>query len=225
MKVTLTGLYKYIETQAGSVRILENINLAIDNGQFIAIMGPSGSGKTTLLLLMGCLDSPSFGHIHFNEMEVTNQPESVLEQVRLHHVGFVFQNYNLLPTLTVVENVMLPMQLGNTFPTKRRARAESLLRVVGLEKKIEEQVSKLSGGQQQRVSIARALSNNPGLILADEPTGNLDAKSSKEVMDVFKSIHEKQEATLIMVTHDPKIASYADKVFYLDDGILRNTVF
>jgi putative ABC transport system ATP-binding protein len=225
MKVHLQGVYKYVETEAGSLKILENINLTVDHGEFITIMGPSGSGKSSLLFLMGCLDVPSFGGIYFDDVEVSGESESMKEQVRLHHVGFVFQNYNLLPTLTVIENILLPMQLANTFPSERNQRAETLLRLAGLESKMHLKVNCLSGGQQQRVAIARALANSPGLILADEPTGNLDGRSGKEIMEVLRSIHKNQQVTLVMVTHDPKIASYADRVYYLDDGKLRTTVF
>ncbi len=225
MKIRLQGVYKYFETPAGSIRVLENINLEVNHGEFIAIMGPSGSGKTTLLYHIGCLLTPSFGHIYLDDVDVTNEPESILEQIRLHHIGFIFQNYNLLPTLTVVENVMLPMQLAGTFKGERRQRAESLLRIVGLENKMDEKVIKLSGGQQQRVAIARSLANAPGVVLADEPTGNLDGKTSKEIMEFINSVHENQKVTMVLVTHDPKIASYADKIYYLDDGKLRTTVF
>jgi putative ABC transport system ATP-binding protein len=225
MKITLQGVYRYIESEAGSIRVLENINMSVEQGEFIAIMGPSGSGKSTLLYQIGCLDAPSFGHIYLDEVDISEEQETIREQIRLHHIGFIFQNYNLLPTLTVIENVMLPMQLANTFNKERRARAGALLRLVNLENKADEKVTALSGGQQQRVAIARAMANNPGTILADEPTGNLDGKSGKEIMEVIHSIHENQKITLIMVTHDPKIASYADKIYYLDDGKLRATVF
>lgn len=225
MKIELQGVYKYFESPAGSIKVLENINLTIESGEFIAVMGPSGSGKTTLLYHIGCLLTPSFGKVLMDEIDISDEPETTLEQIRLHHIGFIFQNYNLLPTLTVVENVMLPMQLAGTFSNNRFHRAESLLRVVGLEKKADEKVTRLSGGQQQRVAIARALANGPGVILADEPTGNLDGKTSKEIMEFIHSVHENQKVSFILVTHDPKIASYSDKIYYLDDGKLRSTVF
>jgi len=225
MKVVLLGVYKYVETEAGSIRVLDNVNLAIESGEFIAVMGPSGSGKSTLLYHLGCLDKPSFGQIFMNDANITDEPEYILEQIRLHDIGFIFQNYNLLPTLTVIENIMLPMQLAGTFPGERVSRAESLLRIVNLENKKDEKVTTLSGGQQQRVAIARAMANGPGLILADEPTGNLDGKSSKEIMEVIHTIHEHHKISIVVVTHDPKIASYADKIYYLDDGRLKTTVF
>ncbi|MCD4783840.1 MAG: ABC transporter ATP-binding protein [Candidatus Eremiobacteraeota bacterium] len=225
MKIMLQGVYKYIETQAGSIKLLENINLEVHQGEFMAIMGPSGSGKSTLLYQIGCLDIPSFGHIFLDEVDISQEPESIREQIRLHHIGFVFQNYNLLPTLTVIENIMLPMQFSGAHKGERKARAASLLRLVNLASKENEKPTNLSGGQQQRVAIARAMANDPGIILADEPTGNLDGKSGKEVLEVLHSIHENQRISLVLVTHDPKVASYADKIFYLDDGKLRATVF
>lgn len=225
MKIAVKGLYKYHETEAGSVKILENVNIVIEQGDFVAIMGASGSGKSTLLYLLGCLDIPSFGQILLDDVDISQEPETIREQIRLHHIGFIFQSFNLLPTLTVLENIMLPMQLAGTYKSERLNRGMSLLRLVNLEEKANEKVTVLSGGQQQRVAIARAMANNPGTILADEPTGNLDGKSGKEVMEVIHSIHENQKITIVLVTHDPKIASYADKIYYLDDGKLRSTVF
>lgn len=225
MKIAVKGLYKYHDSEAGSVKILENVNVVIEQGDFVAIMGASGSGKSTLLYHLGCLDIPSFGQILLDDVDISQEPETIREQIRLHHIGFVFQSFNLLPTLTVLENIMLPMQLAGAYKSERLNRAMSLLRLVNLEEKANEKVTVLSGGQQQRVAIARAMANNPGTILADEPTGNLDGKSSKEVMEVINSIHENQKITIVLVTHDPKIASYADKIYYLDDGKLRSTVF
>ena len=225
MNIVVKGLYKYFESEAGSVKVLENVNVTIEQGEFSAIMGPSGSGKSTLLYHLGCLDIPSFGQVLLDDVDISQEPESIREQIRLHHIGFIFQSFNLLPTLSVVENIMLPMQLAGTYKGEQLNRARSLLRLVNLEEKVNEKVTVLSGGQQQRVAIARAMANNPGTILADEPTGNLDGKSGKEVMEVIHSIHENQKITLVLVTHDPKIASYADKIYYLDDGKLRSTVF
>ncbi len=225
MKIVVKGLYKYHESEAGSIKILENVNVVIEQGDFVAIMGASGSGKSTLLYHLGCLDIPSFGQILLDDVDISQEPETIREQIRLHHIGFVFQSFNLLPTLTVLENIMLPMQLAGAYKSERLNRAMSLLRLVNLEEKANEKVTVLSGGQQQRVAIARAMANNPGTILADEPTGNLDGKSSKEVMEVIHSIHENQKVTIVLVTHDPKTASYADKIYYLDDGKLRSTVF
>lgn len=223
MKLELRGVHKFYEAASGPVKILENINLKVPHGGFISIMGPSGSGKTSLLNLLGCLDSPSFGQVFLEETDVAGADESVREQIRLHHIGFVFQNYNLLPTLTVLENVQLPMQLAGVKAAEQATRAQSLLRLVGLEGRAGDPVTRLSGGQQQRVAIARALANLPGLILADEPTGNLDGRSSKEVMDVLKSINDHQQITMVLVTHDPKVAAYASRVFQLEGGRLQET--
>ncbi len=222
MKVNLRNVHKYHDTQSGPVKVLENINLEIPHGDFISIMGPSGSGKTSLLNIIGGLERPSFGQVYYNDKDVTGADEAFVEYMRLKHIGFIFQSYNLLPTLTVLENVMLPMQLSRrvTDPQEQMNQALSLLRVVGLEKRRDDSVLKLSGGQQQRVAIARSLSNLPGLILADEPTGNLDEVSTKTVMEVFKDINQNQQLTTVMVTHDSKVAEYANRVFYLEGGHL-----
>lgn len=224
MKITAANLRKYFESSAGTLKVLENANLEIPSGDFVAIMGPSGSGKSSLLFLLGCLDLPSFGSIYLDNIEITQQPESVRERLRLLRIGFVFQNFNLLPTLTVKENVMLPMLLAGSYSHEREQRTATLLRIVGLEERLNDRPNNLSGGQQQRVAIARSLTNMPGLILADEPTGNLDSKTGKEIMEVLRTINENQGITLLIVTHDPKIASYAKRVLYLDEGKLRTTV-
>jgi len=223
MRVRMISLHKYWETQAGKLRVLENINVEFKSGDFIAIMGPSGSGKSTLLFLLGCIDLPNFGHIFLDDLDVTAQPESVREKVRLNHIGFIFQNYHLIPTLSVIENVMLPMQLSGRYSQERESRSLSLLRLVGMENKAKEKTTKLSGGQQQRVATARALANMPGLLLADEPTGNLDTRGGKEIMEVLKTINEHQKITTIVVTHDPKVAFYANRTYYLDEGRLTAT--
>ncbi len=224
MRVDVRGVHKYFDTTTSKLRVLENVDLQVEKGEFIAIMGPSGSGKSTLLFLLGCLDVPTFGHIFLDEADVTEEPESVRERIRLHHIGFIFQNYNLIPTLDALENVRLPMQLAGVRANERDARSMALLRLVGMDVKADEPVNNLSGGQQQRVAIARALANLPGLVLADEPTGNLDIRSSKEVMDVIRTVNENQDITTIVVTHDPKVAAYANRVYYLEDGRLRATV-
>ena len=222
MKISLRNVTKFHDSQSGPIKVLENISLEIPQGDFISIMGPSGSGKTSLLNIIGCLDVPSFGQVFYNDKDVTNADEAFCETLRLKHIGFIFQSYNLLPTLTVLENVMLPMQLSKRVPStvEQTKQALSLLRIVGLEKRANESVLKLSGGQQQRVAIARSLSNLPGLILADEPTGNLDEESTRSVMDVFRAINGNQQLTTIMVTHDSKVAEYANRVFYLEAGHL-----
>ncbi|MFH0802585.1 MAG: ABC transporter ATP-binding protein [bacterium] len=225
VKITIEKLHKYMETPSGTIKILENVNLEVAKGEFIAIMGPSGAGKSTLLYMVGCLDVPTFGHLYLDEVDVTEVAENVREKIRLKHIGFIFQNYHLLPTLNVLENVTLPMHiLGTLSPAERESRGLGLLRLVGLEERAQERPSNLSGGQQQRIAIARAMANAPGLILADEPTGNLDAKTGKEIMEVIRSISENQGITTILVTHDPKIASSAQKNYYLVDGKIHQTV-
>ncbi len=224
MNVRVQNLRKYFEASAGIIKVIDNASLTVEKGDFIAIMGSSGCGKSSLLFLLGCIDAPTFGSIYLDNVDVSEADEATREKIRLFNIGFVFQNYNLLPTLTVIENIILPMQLGDTFKGQREARALALLRVVGLEEKKDDKPSNLSGGQQQRVAIARALANKPGLLLADEPTGNLDAKTSREIMQVLRSINETQEVTLIMVTHDPKSASVANRIFYLENGQLRGTL-
>jgi len=223
MKVSLKGVHKFVETEAGTQKILQNINLTINKGDFVAIMGASGAGKSTLLYLIGCLDFPSIGQIYLEEIDVVNQPESVREKIRLKNIGFIFQNFNLLPNLTAIENVELPLQILGLPHNKSLKRSESLLRLVGLDHKSNELPNSFSGGEQQRIAIGRALANMPGLLLADEPTGNLDLKSGKAIMEVVRSINENQHITTIIVTHDPKIASFADKTYYLEDGRLIQT--
>ncbi len=218
MKVELQGVHKYFTSRSGPVKVLENINLLIPHGDFVSIMGPSGSGKTTLLNLIGCLDDPSYGKVLLSDRDTSGAGEAFKEQVRLRHIGFVFQSYNLLPTLTVLENVQLPMQLaGGKSYRDQVEQAMTLLRLVGLDGRAKDSVMRLSGGQQQRVAIARALSNLPGLILADEPTGNLDERSSKEVMEVFRTINENQHITTVLVTHDSKAASYGRRMLRLEN--------
>lgn len=223
MHLIVKNVHKYVEGRAGTIKILEGVNLEIKDGDFISIMGPSGTGKSTLLYMLGCLDLPTFGKIYMDDVEVSAQPEGIREKFRLHKVGFIFQNYNLLQTLSVLENVMLPMQLANSFRMERVNRSLGLLRIVDLEERALESVGSLSGGQQQRVAIARALSNAPTLILADEPTGNLDAKTGKSIMQVIRTINETQRISIVLVTHDPKVASYSKKIYYLEEGKLTST--
>ena len=222
MRIRMKGIYKYWEGEFGKIRVLENVNLDIADKEFIAIMGPSGTGKSTFLHLLGCIDKPNFGEIYLDNTDICTIPENIREEIRLEHIGFIFQNYYLIPTLSVLENVMLPMQLANSFVGKQEDRAWEMLTLVGLESKAHSDTAKLSGGQRQRVATARALVNNPGLLLADEPTGNLDSKSTREVMDMLKIVNRQQGLTTVMVTHDSKVAAYADRVYYLDEGRLSS---
>ncbi|MCQ2736513.1 MAG: ABC transporter ATP-binding protein [bacterium] len=217
MKLTLKGVYKYWETESGKVRVLDNVNFSLNTGDFIAIMGPSGTGKSTMLHLLGCIDKPNMGSILFDDTDICALNESAREIIRLKHIGFVFQNYYLIPTLSVIENVMLPLQLANA-PGNHLEKAYRMIELVGMESKINENTSKLSGGQRQRVSIARALVNDPILLLADEPTGNLDTKTTREIMDMIRLVNKEKKITTVMVTHDTKVAQYADRVYYLDEG-------
>ncbi|MBX3171657.1 MAG: ABC transporter ATP-binding protein [Candidatus Eremiobacteraeota bacterium] len=195
--------------------------MTIESGDFVAITGPSGSGKSSLLNLLGCLDSPTFGQIFFDQRDVSRAPEAVRERIRLQHIGFVFQNYQLLPGLTVQENVSLPMQLAGVRRGERLARVQGLLTMIGLQKQADQRIGTLSGGQQQKVAVARALANLPGLLLADEPTGSLDGQSTLQVMEVIREVNRSRSVTTILVTHDPQVAAYAQKVYRLENGQLH----
>jgi putative ABC transport system ATP-binding protein len=194
------------------------MELTIKNGEFIAIMGPSGSGKSTAVNMIGCLDIPTKGAIYLDGKDISHLTESELARIRGRKIGFIFQQFNLIPVLTAMENVMLPMTFQGTPSAKRIARAKALLELVDLKERMNHKPNELSGGQQQRVAIARALANDPEVVLADEPTGNLDSKTGQNVIEFLKKLHEKEDKTIIMVTHDPKIAAHADRVAYLKDG-------
>lgn len=221
VRIRIRALHKYWDTPSGKLRVLENLELAVERGEFVAIMGPSGSGKSTLLHLLGCLDTPTFGNILLDDADIGSLPESQRERLRLSHIGFVFQKYNLMGTLNVQENVTLPMELAHLPYPERLSRSLELLQLVGLESRADDEVGNLSGGQQQRIAIARALANLPGLLLADEPTGNLDARMTQEVMEVFRAVNQRRGITTVLVTHDPQVAGYAGRVYVLDEGRLR----
>jgi putative ABC transport system ATP-binding protein len=194
-------------------------------GEFVSIMGPSGSGKSTLLHLIGCLDRPTRGTVLFEGKDVRKMGEDQLNKLRLRKIGFVFQTFNLLPTLTAVENVMFPMELTGTSANERRERAEYLLSLMGLSERLHHRPSQLSVGERQRVSIARALANDPLLILADEPTGNLDSKSTEEVVSLLKRVNKELGKTVLVVTHDAQVARKARRLLRLRDGrIVGETV-
>jgi len=199
------------------VNALSGVNLGIKRGDFVAIVGPSGSGKSTMMNLVGALDLASRGDIFLDEQNIEHLSESDLATIRGKKIGFVFQTFNLIPTLTALENVMLPMMFQNISTGERRERAEKLLLEVSLGHRLTHLPNELSGGERQRVAIARALANNPEVILADEPTGNLDSKTGQEIMEMFLNLNKKGK-TIIIVTHDMDKAKYANKIIRLRDG-------
>ncbi|AKB38285.1 ABC transporter, ATP-binding protein [Methanosarcina siciliae C2J] len=201
------------------VPVLSGINLKIEKGEFLAIMGPSGSGKSTLMNLIGCLDRPTEGRVLIRGRDLHRMSDEELAQIRGLEIGFVFQTFNLVPRLTAIENVLLPT-FANSRSTNPRKRAEELLQLMGLRDRIHHRPGELSGGQSQRVSIARALINNPSILLADEPTGNLDSKTGSEILQIFMDLNH-EGRTVVIVTHDPEIAKYADRVVLVKDGEIR----
>lgn len=200
------------------VPALKNINLKIEKGENIVIIGPSGCGKSTLLHLIGCLDRPTKGKIFIDGKDVSKLSDDELAKIRREKIGFVFQFFYLIPTLTALENVMLPMTFAGVPSKEKEKRAKELLKLVGLEKRMHHKRSELSGGEIQRVAIARALANNPEIILADEPTGNLDSRSGKEIMKYLVKLNKEKNVTLVVVTHDPMVASFFKRKIYLKDG-------
>ncbi len=202
------------------VRALSDVNLQIKKSDFISIMGPSGSGKTTLLNMLGCLDRPTLGKVILDGVDVTEVPEKSLHNIRKHKVGFVFQTFNLMPYLNAIENVELPMEGTKKSKSKRRKRTHELLEMVGLSEREEHRPHRLSAGEQQRVAIARALANDPAIVLADEPTGNLDSKTSNQIVGLLGKLSIDQETTIVMVTHDSHVASRAGRMLFLNDGRL-----
>lgn len=218
--IKLEDIWKTYQMGKVQVEALRGVSLHIAPGDFMAIMGPSGSGKSTLLNTIGCLDVPSSGKVFLEEQDISQLKQSGLAQIRGRKIGFVFQQFNLLPGLNALENVILPMTFQGVSEKKSRERAENLLNLVGLRKRIFHQPAELAGGEQQRVAIARALVNDPDVILADEPTGNLDSLTGKKIMDILINLHQEEGKTVIVVTHDPYIASYARKMFNLQDGKL-----
>ncbi|TPG42218.1 ABC transporter ATP-binding protein [Flavobacterium pectinovorum] len=203
------------------VYVLKGINLEINKGEYVALMGPSGSGKSTLMNLLGCLDTPTSGHYVLNGKDVSQMKDDELAGIRNKEIGFVFQTFNLLPRTTALDNVALPMIYAGYSKSDRTKRAEEVLKQVNLEDRMDHQPNQLSGGQRQRVAIARSLVNKPSIILADEPTGNLDSKTSVEIMKLFGDIHA-QGNTVILVTHEEDIAAYAHRVIRLRDGLIES---
>ncbi len=201
------------------VEVLKGINLTIEKGEFVAIMGTSGSGKTTLMNIIGCLDTASSGRYVLADREVSILTDDELSEIRNKHIGFVFQNFYLLPYATVLENVLLPTLYIGSRSDSAKKKAMELLKLVGLEGRSRFRPNQLSGGEQQRVAIARALINEPDLLLADEPTGQLDSKTANEIMDIISRMNENGK-TVVLVTHDPRIAEYARRIIHIKDGII-----
>lgn len=216
--IELVDVVKKYRIGIHEVIALNGVSLKIEDGEFVAIMGPSGSGKSTLLYLIGCLDKPTSGKVLIDGMDTSKLSDRELTELRRNKIGFIFQQYYLIPTLTALENVELPMVFKGIPKDKRRKRAEELLELVGLGKKKDRKQNELSGGEQQRVAIARALANEPSILLCDEPTGNLDTKSGRIVMDIIKRLNVEQGVTVVLVTHDPSLSDYADRVIRIRDG-------
>lgn len=202
-----------------TLHVLEDIDLEIKLGEFTAIIGPSGSGKSTLMNILGCLDRPTSGEYYLHGKDISNLSDDQLAEVRNKHIGFVFQSFNLLPRISAQENVALPLIYAGVETKERMQQAAKLLERVGLGDRMHHRPNELSGGQKQRVAIARALINNPSIIMADEPTGNLDSKSSVEIMEIFKELNDSGK-TVIVVTHDPEIAEQAKRIITVRDGKL-----
>ena len=217
--IDIQGITKTYVNGKLSVPVLHGIDLVVNKGEFVSIMGPSGSGKSTFMNILGCLDRPTTGSYRLNGDEVATLSDDELAYVRNKQIAFVFQSFNLLTKLTALENVALPMIYAGVNKKMRIERATQLLQSVGLGERMDHLPSELSGGQRQRVAIARALANNPAIIMADEPTGNLDSKSTIDVMNIFRGLHD-EGRTILLVTHEPDIATYASRNVVLKDGII-----
>lgn len=221
MKIIETNhLAKVYRMGENIVNALQDVTISIDKGEYVAFMGPSGSGKSTLMNIVGCLDSPTHGTYSLNNQLVSEMTENELAEVRNKEIGFVFQTFNLLPRATALENVALPLIYAGYSKADREEMAMEALKNVNLEERSHHKPNELSGGQRQRVAIARALVNNPSIILADEPTGNLDTKTSYDIMSLFQELHDKGN-TIIMVTHEDDIAHYAHRIIRLRDGLIE----
>ena len=221
--IHLEHIQKSYYIGAEKVSVLRDIQLSVHQGEFISIMGPSGAGKSTLMNILGCLDRPTEGSYVLEGSEVSNLDDNQLAVIRNRKIGFVFQSFNLLPRLSALDNVILPMIYGNVDKSERKARAEKMLASVGLGDRIDYMPSEMSGGQRQRVAIARALVNHPAIIMADEPTGNLDSKSTSEVMEIFTGLHESGK-TIILVTHELDVANFATRHVILSDGYISRDI-
>jgi putative ABC transport system ATP-binding protein len=215
--IEMQNVTKIYKMDSVSVVGVENINLKIKKGEFVCVMGPSGSGKSTMLHLMGCLDKPTYGKVLIDGVDASKMSEEELANLRKDKIGFVFQFFNLYPTLTALENVELPMRIAEKDKEFRKKRAIELLKMVEMEEFKDHLPSQLSGGQRQKIAIARALANDPPIILADEPTGNIDSKAGEEIMKIFKNLN-KRGKTIVVVTHNENVAKFAERIIRLKDG-------
>lgn len=218
--IEIRDLNKTYQTEELTVDVIKNMNLEVYDGEFVSIMGPSGSGKSTLLYLMGGLEKPTTGEVRIQNKNIHRMKDAEESSLRCNSIGFVFQFYNLVPHLTVEDNILLPVLINGGKRKNYIRRLEHLLEVVGLKDKRNTYPTRLSGGQQQRVAIARALINNPDIILADEPIGNLDSKTGTEIMELFKRINKEEGKTIIQVTHSKEAAQYGNRIIYVRDGLL-----
>lgn len=219
--IDIKNLTKTYNIGKMSIEILKGIDLTLNEGEYVSIMGPSGSGKSTFLNIIGCLDRLTTGTYTLDGKNIENLNDNELSEIRCKKVGFVFQSYNLLPKLNAIENVELPAKYLGMDRNKRKERAEELLRLVGLDDRMYHLPNELSGGQKQRVAIARALINDPKIIFADEPTGNLDSKSTEEILEIFKKLNDKG-VTILMVTHEEDVAKHTKRIVRLRDGIIQS---
>lgn len=223
--IKLEDVWKIYKLGENELPILKGINLEIAPGSFVTIMGPSGSGKSTLMYMLGLLDTPSKGKVFLQSQDTSDFSEDRLAEVRGKKIGFIFQQFNLLQNLSALENVMLPMIFQGASESVRREKAEQLLLSVNLAKRINHKPSEMSGGEQQRIAIARSLVNNPEILIADEPTGNLDSSTGKTVMEILTKLHQEQKKTIIVVTHDPNIAHYSQNIVNISDGQIVSNHF
>jgi putative ABC transport system ATP-binding protein len=216
--IKVENVSKVFGHNGNQVKVLDNLSFEINNGEFVSLMGASGSGKSTLLYLIGGLDTPTEGNIYIEDKDINKLKEKQMAKLRRKDIGFVFQFYNLVQNLTVEENIMLPVVMDGRKEKDYKDRLDKILKIIGLEDRRKNLPNELSGGQQQRVSIARAIILSPKIILADEPIGNLDSKSGKEVMDLFKKINEEEKITILQVTHSEEAATYGNRLIHLKDG-------